>query len=86
MNVDKFAGIAAYHDGSVISDYCNVIPLDNSIIDRQGELLCPIVDEDGNPVDLPNTFVAKTSFVDSHQNIYIVTENDIIRINGGKNG
>ena len=79
MNVDKFAGIAAYHDGSVISDYCNVIPLDNSIIDRQGELLCPIVDEDGNPVDLPNTFVAKTSFVDSHQNIYIVTENDIKR-------
>lgn len=79
MNVDKFAGIAAYHDGSVISDYCNVIPLDNSIIDRQGELLCPIVDTGGNPVELPRTFVAKASFVDSHQNIYIVTEDGIRR-------
>lgn len=79
MNVDKFAGIAAYHDGSVISDYCNVIPLDNSIIDRQGELLCPVIDPDGNAVELSGTFVAKASFVDSHQNIYIVTEDGIRR-------
>lgn len=79
MNINKFAGINAYHDGSVISDYCNVIPLDSSIIDRQGELLCPVIDTNGNAVELPSTFIAKTSFVDSHQNIYIVTEDGIRR-------
>lgn len=79
MNVAKFAGIAAYHDGTVISDYCNVIPLENSIIDRQGEILCPIYDTDGNEIQLPTTYIVRASFVDSHKNIYIVTDDTITR-------
>ena len=37
MKIDQFAGIRSFHDGMSVSDYVNMIPLENSCIDRLGE-------------------------------------------------
>lgn len=64
MEITEFNGIQQYHDGRPVADYCNMIPMANSVIDRQGEILVNDVNADsGNPVI--------ETFVDSNGNIYI---------------
>lgn len=73
MDITEFNGIVAYHDGIAVSDYCNVVPLGSSIIDRQGEYCV-------DPTYIANakTRVIET-FVDSKRNIYIATTAAITR-------
>lgn len=64
MEITEFNGIQQYHDGRPVADYCNMIPMTNSVIDRQGEILINDVYADkNNPVI--------ETFVDSDGNIYI---------------
>ena len=67
MQVSEFKGIQQFHDGIAVSDYCNTIPLGNSIIDRQGE---EVVDDWDYSQRAPYERVLGT-FVDSKRNIYI---------------
>lgn len=64
MKINEFAGIRSFHDGMSVSDYINMIPLDNSCIDRYGEKVL----YDSND----NERVVQT-FVDSRKNVYIAT-------------
>jgi hypothetical protein len=71
VSVDKFQGIAQYHDGMVVTDYVNMIPMGNLCVDRVGE----------TPIEDPG-FVAgncRGSFIDSSHNIYVVVDNEIRR-------
>lgn len=72
MQVSEFKGIQQYHDGRPVADYCNVIPLGSSAIDRYGESICYNYTED--PLDP----VIET-FVDSRQNIYVCTRSKLFR-------
>lgn len=72
MQISKFEGIQQYHDGRPVADYCNMIPLGTSVIDRYGETICYDYTED--PLDP----VIET-FVDSKQNIYVCTRSKLFR-------
>lgn len=72
MQISKFEGIKQYHDGRPVADYCNMIPLGTSVIDRYGETICYDYTED--PLDP----VIET-FVDSKQNIYVCTRSKLFR-------
>lgn len=73
---NKFNGIIQYHDGLAVSDYCNMIPLGVSVIDRQGE---EYNDEFYDEfVDRSRERVLET-FVDSQKNIYIACTDGIRR-------
>lgn len=68
MNISEFKGIVAFHDGLTVSDYCNVIPMGTSVIDRLGEKYsCEI----GYRHD--ETVKVAATFVDSLRNIYVAT-------------
>lgn len=75
MLVSKFPGIQQYHDGLAVSDYCNMIPLGDSIIDRQGESVC----ETGATFEADGIITVWNTFVDSLQNIYIATSDGLLR-------
>lgn len=69
--MDKFNGITRYHDGMVVADYVNMIPMGNLCVDRVGET--PIPDA---------SFAAgncRGSFIDSGNNVYVVVDNSIKR-------
>lgn len=76
MDVSEFKGIQQFHDGMAVSDYCNTIPLGNSIIDRQGE---EIFDPYYCPVNRPATMRVINTFVDSQRNIYIACQDGLRR-------
>ena len=63
MDVSVFNGIQSFHDGRPSSDYHNMIPMGQSIIDRLGERA---------KVTLTDEYVLET-FVDSLNNMYIAT-------------
>jgi len=63
MDVSVFNGIQAFHDGRPASDYHNMIPMGQSIIDRLGERA---------KVTFTDEYVLET-FVDSLNNMYIAT-------------
>lgn len=76
MQISEFNGIKQYHDGRPVADYCNMVPMGNSVIDRHGEeLLTPDIDmlyhDEENPV--------VETFVDSMKNIYIARRNTLER-------
>ena len=62
MLISEFKGIQQYHDGRPVSDYCNMIPLGNSVIDRHGETELASYTHDRTAVE---------TFVDSLGNIYV---------------
>lgn len=62
MLISEFKGIQQYHDGRPVSDYCNMIPLGNSVIDRCGETVL---------AQVPDSKQAIETFVDSLGNIYV---------------
>lgn len=68
MVLTQFQGIKQYHDGNIVSDYLNMIPLGSSAIDRLGEELLEA--GHGEP---------RGSFVDSLGNIYIVVGKVVYR-------
>lgn len=65
MKINEFAGIRSFHDGMSVSDYINMIPLENSCIDRLGERTIH---------ESPNTQRVVQTFVDSKKNVYIATD------------
>lgn len=65
MQISEFKGIQQYHDGRPVADYCNVIPLGTSVIDRHGEILACA----DNGIVTNDTVVE--TFVDSERNIYV---------------
>lgn len=67
MQVSEFKGIQQFHDGMAVSDYCNTIPLGNSVIDRQGESDV----DDWEHADRPSYNRVCGTFVDSKRNMYI---------------
>lgn len=67
MQVSEFNGIQQFHDGMAVSDYCNVIPLGNSAIDRQGEA----VFDDWPTLNRSDMERVCGTFIDSKKNIYI---------------
>lgn len=68
MLISEFKGIQQYHDGRPVSDYCNMIPLGNSVIDRHGEeVIRSWTGETIKPI-------AIETFVDSLGNIYIASQ------------
>ena len=69
--MDKFNGIAEYHDGMVVTDYVNMIPMGNTCVDRVGET--PIPDNTFTPGE------CRGSFIDSHSNIYVVVNEEVRR-------
>ena len=64
MEVSEFKGIQSYHDGRPASDYRNMIPMGQSVIDRLGEV---------SKLVFSGQYVLET-FVDSHNNIYVATD------------
>lgn len=77
MLISEFKGIQQYHDGRPVSDYCNMIPLGNSVIDRQGEsVLVRASSNDG----------AIETFVDSLGNVYVALADKVIRYEMDENG
>lgn len=73
MQVKEFAGIRSFHDGIAVSDYVNMIPLDNSCIDRYGEKLTS-----ARIGIMPGERIIQ-SFVDSKRNVYIATNKRVRR-------
>lgn len=71
MRISKFAGIQSFHDGMSVSEYTNMIPLEESCIDRVGE---KILYDRLRKSQIINTFI------DSQKNIYIATTKDVIRL------
>lgn len=69
MQLSEFKGINKYHDGNVVSDYCNMIPMNDSVIDRLGEELIVTLN-DGNAKVL-------NTFIDSKNNIYVATTHGV---------
>lgn len=81
MQISEFKGIEQYHDGRPVSDYCNMIPLVTSVIDRHGERFVEHADgESPRPPYNPKTDnnIIET-FVDSLGNIYIATRSGVVR-------
>lgn len=75
MSSAKFLGINQYHEGTVVSDYVNMIPLGATAIDRLGEeRLIPHAPMSGEGPDK-----IRGCFVDSKRNIYVVVEDRIQR-------
>lgn len=73
MQVKEFAGIRSFHDGIAVSDYVNMIPLENSCIDRYGEKQTPA------RINIqPGERVVQT-FVDSKKNVYVATNRRVCR-------
>lgn len=72
MIIKEFAGIRSFHDGLSVSDYCNMVPLEASCIDRLGEKL--VVERGDTQQRIIQTFV------DSKKNVYIATTKSIIRL------
>lgn len=70
MQLSEFTGINKYHDGNVVSDYCNIIPMGDSAIDRLGETML-------KDFELLDSKVLAT-FVDSKDNIYIATTQGVV--------
>lgn len=68
----EFNGIVDYHDGLVVSDYVNMIPLGKTCVDRVGDRLVR------GPVS-ENNFKIRGHFVDSHHNIYIAYGQSLVR-------
>ena len=65
---NKFGGIEQFHEGLPVSDFCNVIPMGDSCIDRLGEeLVCEL----GDP------WLPRGTFIDSAGNCYVVKEKKI---------
>lgn len=75
-NFDKFNGIASYHDGDVIADYENVIPIGDLIIDRVGE----------KRVTQPKDAEPRGTYVDSIGNIYTVYGDEVYMTREGDTG
>lgn len=73
MQISNFEGIQQYHDGRPVADYCNMIPLGTSVIDRYGELEACYDD------DLSNTDVVLETFVDSDRNLYVARGHSLQR-------
>lgn len=71
MRVDNFGGIQQYHDGRPVADYCNMIPMGNSVIDRHGERF--LNDFDFNEYEIDHTETVLETFVDSLHTIYVAT-------------
>lgn len=70
MQINEFKGITTFHEGQVVSDYCNMIPMEKSVIDRLGSK--PLFkNKSGERV--------KATFVDSKNNIYVATETRVRR-------
>ena len=92
MQISEFKGIQQYHDGRPVSDYCNMIPLGNSVIDRYGEeyikaktstyftgpVLETFVDSLGNIYIAMSTTVVKTSLVEEGGEIKYTTPEAIL--------
>lgn len=68
MKIDQFAGIRSFHDGMSVSDYINMIPLENSCIDRLGE---------STLIGSTNDLRVIQTFVDSKRNVYIATDKNV---------
>lgn len=68
MLISEFKGIQQYHDGRPVSDYCNMIPLGNSVIDRHGEIVLKQVTSDKEAIE---------TFIDSLGNIYVARRDAI---------
>ena len=81
MQISEFNGIVKYHDGGAVSDYWNMSPLGDSVIDRQGELYT----DNSNRELRPGIHVLET-FVDSKMNIYIACSDGILHRYGIDNG
>ena len=64
VSMADFNGIVEYHDGLVISDYVNMIPLGTTCVDRVGDSIA-VPPPDGLKFDV------RGSFIDSHNNIYV---------------
>lgn len=71
MKISEFAGIKSFHDGMSVSEYTNMIPMDNSCIDRVGEKML---------FDRTTKDPVIQTFVDSLKNIYIATTKRVIRL------
>lgn len=69
MNLSKFEGIREYHEGTAVSEYVNTIPLGDRVLDRVGEKML---------VQYTGTGRVRGYYIDSLNNIYVVT-NDTIR-------
>ena len=66
----KFNGIDTFHDGLAVSDYVNMIPLGDTCIDRQGDVL--VSRRAYSP-----TAEVRGSFLDSSKKIYEVIEGKV---------
>lgn len=69
MTIKEFAGIRSFHDGLSVSEYTNMIPMDNSCIDRVGEKLIAAA--------VSNNEQVLQTFIDSQKNIYIATTSSV---------
>lgn len=76
--MDKFQGITQYHDGMVVTDYVNMIPMGSLCVDRVGEV--PLND----PSFVPGN--CRGSFIDSHGNVYVVIDNQLHRYSFNEDG
>lgn len=65
MQINEFSGIASFHDGQTVSDYCNMMPIEKSVVDRLG---CDVLFKNNSGERVVSTFV------DSLNNIYVATE------------
>lgn len=73
MQISEFKGIQQYHDGRPVADYCNMIPLGTSVIDRYGEI--PACFDD----DIVDGDTVVESFVDSNRNLYVARKHSLYR-------
>lgn len=76
MQINEFKGIQQYHDGRPVSDYCNMIPLETSVIDRHGEKIYAGVIEDLSDVDKTTL----ETFVDSTGRVYVANKRDVYEL------
>lgn len=77
MQVNDFNGITSFHEGQVVSDYCNMLPMEKSAIDRLGSK--PLIYNCGNEI-------VRATFVDSKKNIYVATSTRVRRYQLDLNG
>lgn len=73
MQISEFNGIQQYHDGRPVADYCNMIPLGTSVIDRYGEK------EACYNNDLSQSDTVVETFTDSNRNIYVAKRHSLQR-------
>lgn len=67
----KFNGILEYHDGLVVSDYVNMLPLGETCVDRVGDALV------NNAIDFGSVDNVRGTFIDSNNVIYVVVDSAI---------